>query len=272
MALDFNDPETKKEVDAYMANTVKEQVESQLEARVNDAVKTQVNEKLADAIEHEVNGLKNKNSDLIREKKTIQDQLDKFKGIDAEKIHTLIRQFEDDEEARLISEGKIDEVIAVRTERMRKSYDQKQEELSANLTRALNERDDFSKRYDDFTVEVALRKAAEKHEVLPEAIDDVLRRAKGVFAIEEGNIVSKTPSGKVKMNATNDGPYTPGDYIDELKSSAAYYWPASKGLGASGGAGGMDKSDLAAALQRAAESGDMKTYREIREKQKKASV
>jgi hypothetical protein len=63
-------------------------------------------------------GLKTNNAALLAEKKSIQDRLKQFGDADPEAVHSILKRFTDDEEAGLIKAGKIDEVLAKRTERM----------------------------------------------------------------------------------------------------------------------------------------------------------
>jgi phage protein len=76
-----------------------------------------------------VAGLKNKNGELLGSQKQLkadlanmQEQLKRFDGIDPEAVHNILKRFSDDEEAKLIAEGKIDEVLNRRTERMQGAH------------------------------------------------------------------------------------------------------------------------------------------------------
>ena len=67
----------------------------------------------------EVTGLKSKNSELLGTIKQQKENLSRFDGIDPDAVRGILQRFSDDEEAKLIAAGKIDEVLDKRTERMR---------------------------------------------------------------------------------------------------------------------------------------------------------
>ena len=76
------------------------------------------------AVAEAVKGLKSNNESLLGEKKKVQEDLNKiketltaFEGVDAKEYKELMAYFQNNEEARLIKEGKIDQVIDARTKR-----------------------------------------------------------------------------------------------------------------------------------------------------------
>ena len=73
----------------------------------------------------EVTGLKTKNSELLGTIKQQKENLSRFEGIDPDAVRGILQRFSDDEEAKLIAAGKIDEVLDKRTERLRADVDKK---------------------------------------------------------------------------------------------------------------------------------------------------
>ena len=71
----------------------------------------------------EVTGLKSKNSELLGTIKQQKENLSRFDGIDPDAVRGILQRFSDDEEAKLIAAGKIDEVLDKRTERLRADVD-----------------------------------------------------------------------------------------------------------------------------------------------------
>jgi|GEM_PF-3802691 len=76
-------------------------------------------------VSNQVAGLKAKNSELLGKLKEQGDSLKRFDGIDPESVKGMMKRFENDEEAKLIADGKIDEVINKRTERLRQDVDKR---------------------------------------------------------------------------------------------------------------------------------------------------
>ena len=76
---------------------------------------------IAEAVEAATLGLKNKNSELLGSLRTTKTELDGFKtqfeGLDINAVKALLTKVGQDEETRLLAEGKLDEVITKRTER-----------------------------------------------------------------------------------------------------------------------------------------------------------
>lgn len=75
------------------------------------------------AVNDQVSGLKAKRDELLGKLKEQGDNLKRFEGIDPDTVKGMLKRFENDEEAKLIADGKIDEVINKRTERLRGDVD-----------------------------------------------------------------------------------------------------------------------------------------------------
>lgn len=87
-------------------------------------------------IDKQVSGLKAKNSELLGKLKEQNDNLKRFDGIDPDAVRGILKRFENDEEAKLIADGKIDEVINKRTERLRNDVDKQLKEANSRVERA----------------------------------------------------------------------------------------------------------------------------------------
>src|SRR6185369_5288500 len=111
------------------------------------------------AIETAVTGLKTKNGDLIATQKQLKEQLQAFEGIDPVKVKTILSRFANDEEAKLIAEGKIDEVLNKRTERMRADFEGKLTEAQKLAEAATKRAQAFQGRVLDDAIRAATAKA-----------------------------------------------------------------------------------------------------------------
>ncbi|WP_425267880.1 major capsid protein [Enterobacter hormaechei] len=138
-----------------------------------------------------------KNSELLGTIKQQKENLSRFDGIDPDAVRGILQRFSDDEEAKLIAAGKIDEVLDKRTERMRADVDKQ--------IKAANERAEkaeaFSNKFRDRVLGDAIRAAASKAGALPEASDDLILRAKGTFQLSEVigvDVADATLEGYVK--------------------------------------------------------------------------
>jgi len=221
---------------------------------VTEAVKTQIDEA--------TNGLKSKNTELLTEKKNLQDKLAKIPTAEELKeFETLKKQLDSSADAKLIAEGKMDEVILKRTERSRLDFETKEAAFNTEITTLKESNSQFENKYTSYVIDDSVKKAALASGVLPAALDDVVRRTAGTFTLEaDGTIVARDKDGAL---ITTDGvkTMTPELYIAQLKESAPHFWPASKG----GGLGGSDKTDDALAKTAAT---DITSYMAQRRKQK----
>ena len=94
------------------------------------ALKEALTTKHQEALDKEVGGLKTKRDELLANERKLKDSLKQYEGIDPERARKLEEQLAENEEARLIADGKLDEVLNKRTERMRDEYDRKLTEAS----------------------------------------------------------------------------------------------------------------------------------------------
>jgi len=193
----------------------------------------------------QVSGLKNKNNSLIGSEKALKEKLAAFEGIDPVAVRSILQRFSNDEEAKLISEGKIDEVLTKRTDRMRGDFDTK--------LKAANERADkaegISKRYCDRVLGDSIRSAALKAGALPGATDDFIFRSKGMFTLgEDGEAVAVDKDGNVMLGKDGKSPLSPLEWAESLKEVAPHLWAAAAGTGAgehkNGGTGALDRAKM----------------------------
>lgn len=129
------------------AAAITPEIQALIDARVNESV----------------TGLKTKNSELLGKLKEQGENLKRYDGIDPDAVKTILQRFSDDEEAKLIAAGKIDEVLDKRTERLRADVDKKLKVANERAEKAEN----FSKKFSDRVLGDAIRSAALKTGALP---------------------------------------------------------------------------------------------------------
>ncbi|MBK0078692.1 hypothetical protein IAE49_04015 [Kosakonia sp. S58] len=200
-----------------------------------------------DQVAAQVSGLKTKNSELLGTIKQQKDNLSRFDGIDPDAVRGILQRFSDDEEAKLIAAGKIDEVLDKRTERLRADVDKQ--------IKAANERADkaeaFSGKFRDRVLGDAIRSAASKAGALAEASDDLILRAKGTFQLnDEGEAVAVDANGDVLFGKDGKTPLSPLEWAESLKETAPHLFPRAEGTGAGGhkpgGGGSQKRSEMSA--------------------------
>lgn len=248
--FDFiEDPELRqKAIDQYEAS-MKEVTES-IDAKIDEAV----------------SGLKAKNEELLGEKKAIQEKLAQFSEItDPEKALEALRFIQENEDAQLIKEGKVDELVEKRTSNLRIEHEKQLNELKEQLEEVAGAKSKYETLYKTKIMDDAMREVAVKAGVRPEAITDVLMRSKEIFSLaEDGTLEARDENGKLLKNDKGNV-ITPVVWLEGLKETAPHYWPSSSGVGARGGNITND-ADLTAKLAQYAKEGNMDAYRKLRAK------
>jgi len=219
-------------------------------------------------LDEAVSGLKSKNAELLDEKKKIERKLREFESFDFDKANEALEFLENNKDAQLIKDGKVDELIEKRTSQLVSDHEAAINEIKGQLKEEMERAGLYENLYKTKMVEDALRDVAIKAKVRPEAITDVLLHGKNVFSLaDDGSIEARDENGKLRKTE-DDKVLTPANWIEGLKKVSPHYWPESRGAGAFGG-GFSDENDLTAAMHRAAERGDMVEYRRLRSKQQK---
>lgn len=185
-------------------------------------------------IDEQVNGLKNKNSELLGTLKKQKEQLSQFDGIDPDAVRNILKRFSDDEESKLIAEGKIDEVLSKRTERMTGDYEKKlkseQEKAESYLKRA--------QAYESKVFENAIRQEAAKAGLHQFAVDDAILRAKNMFHLgENGDLQALDADGQLIYGKDGKSGLTVSEWFESQKETAPHWFPSIGGSGTKGGHG-----------------------------------
>lgn len=204
-------------------------------AALKEALSGQVQEYL----DKEVSGLKSKNQELLGSLKSTKTELDglkgQFEGLDIEAVKGLLKRANQDEETRLIAEGKLDEVVTKRTERLRNDMEK---QLKAEQERA-DKAEAFAKRFSDKVLADSIRAAALKAGALPEASEDIILRARGTFTLNEnGEAVAVDADGQVIYGKDGKTPLNPLEWAESLREAAPHLWPRAQGAGPTGDNGG----------------------------------
>lgn len=194
------------------------------------------------AVEEAVAGLKAKNSELLGKLKSANENLARFDGIDPEAVSAMLKRFADDEEAGLIKAGKVDEVLAKRTERMQQANAKALKAEQDARTKAESK----AAKLADRTLAASIRDAALKAGALPEALDDIALRARLVWRLNDDGDPVAMAGDEVVLGKDGKTPLTPSEWAETLRETAPHLWPKAQGSNAlgspkNGGRGGMAK-------------------------------
>ena len=187
------------------------------------------------AVDDAVKGLKDKNAELIQDKKQLKDELGSLKakvdGLDLDAIKVLIDKSSQDEESKLIAEGKIEEVIQKRTEKMRQEHDK---QLKAEKERA-DKAESYAGKFKQSVVKGQIAQAFSGVGGLAEATDDITLLGLSQFGLDEnGNAVMIDANGEIIIGKDGSNPVTPKEWVESLRENKPYFWPKAEGGGSLG--------------------------------------
>ena len=221
--------------------------------------------------EHEENvrGLKANNESLLGEKKSIMEKLTSFAEIEDPKAALEALKFvKENEQARLIQEGKFDEVIEKKVSTVRQEAKAVIDELTSKFELTSKEAESFRLKYRTKIVDDTLRQAAIEAGVRPEALDDVLLQGRLEFSVADDNetVECRDSKGNLRKNSDNIV-ITPKVWMESLKARKPYLWPGSEGAGFTGKT--ASDSDVVAKMQELLDKGDFAGYKKLREQTQK---
>lgn len=200
---------------------------------------TTITPEMQKVIDAQVAGLKQNNSELLGKVKEYGEKFKKYEGIDPDAVRSILQRFSDDEEAKLIASGKIDEVLTKRTERMKAGYEK--ETLAERQKREAAEA--RAEKFQRRVLENGVIRAASEAGLHQHAIEDALLHAAQAFHLDdEGN-----PVAAEGLYGKDGQPLTLKEWFAEMKERKPHWWPASaNGGGASqgGGRGGQQKGNI----------------------------
>ncbi|EOQ68855.1 hypothetical protein [Acinetobacter pittii] len=197
------------------------------------------------AVDEAVKGLKEKNSELINDKKALKDELTSLKGkvdgLDLDAIKVLLDKSNQDEESKLIAEGKIEEVIQKRTEKMREQHEKL---LNAEKERA-DKAEAYANKFKQSVVQSQIVQAALELEALPEATADIAFLAHSKFVLDEnGKAVAVDTQGEVIIGKDGKTPLSPKEWVETLREQKPYFWPKANGTGSPGSTNTKGQVDI----------------------------
>lgn len=191
---------------------------------------------IAAAIEQETQGLKAKNKELLgklSDTKTAFDDLkNQLTGVDLKKYREFSEKLKQDDDARLIAEGKIDDVINNRVQAMQQQYESKLQQTASE-----------AELYKSKVLNGYIASAAAQAGVDPSAIDlvSLMASQSGVKLDERGNPVIVNGDGNIVYSADGVTPKSLNDWLAELRSAKPLLWGQPQGTGALGNQGGQSQ-------------------------------
>lgn len=173
-------------------------------------------------------------SSKARQIEQLQKEASKYKDLDPEKAREALQKIQELEDQQLLTEGKVEELLTKRTERMRLDHEGQLKKLQESITERDQRLEAQQKHLEDLLIDTSIRDAAAKAKVLPSAIDDVLFRARQIFRLENGKVVPRDRDGNLVYGADGKEPETVEGWVSGvLAKQAPHLWGPSSGADAS---------------------------------------
>lgn len=137
----------------------------------------------------------------------VKTELDKFKKTGQPDVETLVTQ---------------------RTTEMKAEHEK-------TVKKITGENSTLSDRLSKVLIDDALATAAASKGILSTAIEDVKLRGRGVFKIENGEVVALAQDGKTRLYGKNSEGLTVTEWMDKLSETAPHLFEPNKGGGSGGG-------------------------------------
>lgn len=186
------------------------------------------------------------NRKLFNEQKELKEQLDKFRGVDPAKYAEAMKAMEAIdklEDAKLLKEGKVDELLKRRTDAMRTESENRIKALMSDVEKARTNELKYRGQLHNILLENEVTRAIMAIGTPRKggangqagALFDIINRARSTFQLdEEGKLVPKNAKGETVFGAKGE-PMTLDEWGRSLLKDAPYLFEASQGSGATGG-------------------------------------
>lgn len=192
------------------------------------------------------------------EKKTSKAALDalqaKFGDLDPEAAREALAKLTEQGDKDLLDEGKIEELIAQRTDRMRADFDKQLAAKDTTIATLTSSNENTTKELSSIKIFDAVKDAALGKGARKEALLDIQNRARETWTLDDkGTPVAR--SGEDAVYGKNGDALTISEWVDTLSAEATYLFNPNQGGGApgdggnqgGGGAGGGDIKRVSAA-------------------------
>lgn len=192
--------------------------------RVQALIETEINKK--------TKGLLENREALRQEKEKLQEKLAFLNGRDPKDVAELLAKLDQDEEGKLVAEGKIDEVVQRRLRSAIENHQQERGTLQRQIEDAAKERDAYRAKVLDMVANRIVTREATRVGANMSALDDIESHVAKMFEFDEdGTAVQKEG---VQLFDKNGNPHTLSSYFDVLHEVRPHYFPVHEGGGAPG--------------------------------------
>lgn len=206
--------------------------------------------------------MENKNKELLTENKTMRESTKAWEGLDPSHVRNLLQKIEGDEELKLITEGKHDEVIKKRTEKVEATYKAQLKTLQDENENYKKQLGDSESRIKKLMIDNTIASKFISAKGLETAVDDIVARAHSVFKIENGEAIPRDSKGEIMQG--KNGIMTQEEWIESLRTTAPHLFPAGESGAPKGNTSKQNTSDIDLKIEAARKAGDTNEMRRLK--------
>ncbi len=223
MSIDLNNPETKTELDNYVASQTSD-LQSQLENALS-----------------QIQAVNSKNGELLGKLKSNKSRADEYEtsfgGLSSEEVAELVTNVQTDENAKLAAEGKFDEAFAKAATKERMRFDAELKTKQEEIEEAAKVSKGYKDKVEQLVVRDRVKDAFIKSGGLPETVDYIEYLSRSTWSLGEDNTMeARDPYGALVQGKKGD--LQIDEWVDDMRSKHSHCWPVIKGSGAIGNKGG----------------------------------
>lgn len=182
-----------------------------------------------------LNEFRDNNVKLLKEQKDLLKQADKFKGVDLDKYNAAQAKLLELEDQQLIDEGKMDELLEVRTERMKADFQNKYTALETRNTELETSANDSKTKLHLKMVESKISSSVGNVGTVKKgAMIDILSRAGKVWKLDKELELVAMEDETIIIGPGGKDPLTPDEWSTQLLQDASHFFEGSGGSNSDG--------------------------------------
>jgi hypothetical protein len=199
------------------------------------------------------------NIKLMREREDLQKKLATYGDVDPEKYQEALKKLQDLDDKKMLDEGKIEELLNARTERLRTDYETQLKGFTKKVTELETSHAKLLEDLSRERIDGRLREVAPKIGIEDTGISDFIRRGREVWKLVDGEAVAmsgeqpiygKDPSQRISMEEWGAGLAPEAPHLFKRSSGSG---AQNSGNGAAHGARVIPRGDPLAFGKNAAE-------------------
>ena len=163
----------------------------------------------------------------------LQNTIDRYKDIDPEKAREAQATLQKMEENKLLDEGKVEELLAKRTERMKADHANQLAAINKQIDTLKMENQGVQSRLSELLIDGSLRQAATKAGVHDSAVEDIVLCGRRVWKLVD-NVPTPFSGENIIYGKDASKPVDMVEWISSLQPDAPHLFKPSGGGGATG--------------------------------------